>query len=259
MKRQNKKGFKQERNALLISKYTKPILLAVITILLVGCGKKEEPFDWDSVTQESQEEILPVGYEDMKIKRGQHNSEKYSSAQHQQFATIDQPFLDSVIEDIMKVEEEFIDGLLDYKERMKIQRDNTYDNSSEILNIVKMYQELKVDITDYIETHPDAPKHVKNVYTDVTYEMIDVINSREVQLQTLADQVVAKLSGDFKQRDIYKTLLNIEAVRNKSKTLRGNYKLMVDLVNDYYNREFEEQQANNDLGADLLESESSDW
>ena len=39
----------------------------------------------------------------------------------------------------------------------------------------------------------------------------------------------------------------------------GNYKLMVDLVNDYYNREFEEQQANSDLGADLVESESLDW
>ena len=211
------------------------LLLGMGSFILVGCQPEEElpppppPVD-----------VVPVTYDEMKIKRDQFNKELYINAQEQQYKEIEKPFLESLIRRVTTRDEEI--ALAMDTELVRAMRYDEEYNNIPWLEQQKTYYQQELDGLEenFLETHPDASVAHKKAYNNIIIHLKDKLESRVTSLQSIITVLAKKGDNGY---SVTKSGSEIKSFRNlisNSHDLVSVFQVYDEAIIRYFEIESEE-------------------
>lgn len=175
------------------TKYLQIVCLIIgIVFLLVGCGKEEE-----LPPPPPPESVIPATYDQMRIKRDQHNAALYSNAQEQQYIEIEKPYLEALIRRIKERDLALNDALTVAIIR-SMKYDDTYNNAVWLEGYLNFYKQELEGLNEFMVAHPDADKSHRDAYSNITNHLFSKISDRVDRIGTLIATMNTKSAATFK-------------------------------------------------------------
>ena len=215
------------------SRQTKKALLPVLVLtsgfLLVGCKPEEEP-----PPPPPPVEVLPVTYDEMKIKRDKFNADLYVHAQEQQYIEIEAPYMKELIERIKTRDAEVLE-VFDTELISNMRFNSEFNNTDWLLGIQSEYQKDLDDLlAGYAETHPDGSPAHKKAYGNLTTHISNRLEARIVAIQTIIVKLGKKGTPDFSPSQIRSDIEILLKLLEKNQDLMSVFKVYDEAIRGYF-------------------------